>query len=381
MTRSRLLRRVLIGGSLVGVLGFTVWWGWKSAQQQLAAHVVKALGPNAQIGFLGVQGAAVVVRDVRLPGANGWPTDDQLRASEIRIRPNWRSVLGWVAHDQVIQLESITVTQAYLSVLRTRDGAIVLLPELLQRPAPTADRTSSLPGLVIREIRLGASVIEFVDASVRRTPHRMQLTELSVSLTDLALPRLAERSRLSLAGQIPGPRHTGRVTAEGWMVLGTLESDLKTRLDGLDLLTVQPYLVHATDTRITGGTADLVLHATVEQERLRAPGTLVLNQLRLAEGDSVRSTFMGAPRRLVLSALSDGQGRIKLDFTLSGHIRDPAFSLNETFGRELASAMAGQLGLSLDAVARGAGTVGQAAGRTVEQLGRSLQGLFRNRGE
>ncbi len=377
MNHRAALRNILIGLVLLALLAAVLVWAWQAAREQLARQVAAALGPQASVGSLTLEGFEVVVQDLRLPGPAQWPAADQLRAAEIRLQPAWRSLLGVLGDSPVVRIDSIAVRQAYLSVLRQRDGRIVLLPDLLGKPAATEPGTP-LPRLQIGRIELADSQIEFIDASIRRTPHRLQLTDIHLQLSDLHLPELDVRSQLQLTARLPGPRHTGTLDMNGEMVLASRDSNIKTQLRGLDLLTVQPYLLQAADTRITGGTADLSLQSAVKQQQLKAPGTLTLNQLTLAEGGSAGATFMGVPRRAVLAFLSDRQGRIELSFTLSGRLDDPSFSLNESFGRELASSMAGQLGLSLDALARGAGTVGQAAGQAVEQVGRSLRGLFGN---
>lgn len=377
MNHRAALRNSLISLVLLALLAGGLAWAWQAAREQLARQVAAALGPQASVGSLTLEGFEVVVQDLRLPGPAQWPAADQLRAAEIRIQPAWRSLLGVLGESPVVRIDSIAVRQAYLSVLRQRDGRIVLLPDLLGKPTATEPGTP-LPRIQIGRIELADSQIEFIDASIRRTPHRLQLTDIHLQFSDLHLPELDARSQLQLAARLPGPRHTGTLDVNGDLVLASRDSNIKTQLRGLDLLTVQPYLLQAADTRITGGTADLSLQSAVKQQQLKAPGTLTLNQLTLAEGGSAGATFMGVPRRAVLAFLSDRQGRIELSFTLSGRLDDPSFSLNESFGRELASSMAGQLGLSLDALARGAGTVGQAAGQAVEQVGRSIRGLFGN---
>lgn len=369
------MRNTLIGVVLLALLAGALIWAWQAAREQLARQVAAALGPQASVGSITLHGLDIVVQDLRLPGPSGWPAADQLRAAEIRLRPDWRSLMGVLGDSPVVRINRIAVQQAYLSVLRQHDGRIVLLPELLGKPASTKP-AAPLPRIQIGLVELADSQIEFMDASIRRTPHRLQLTGISLQLSDLHLPDLDARSELRITARLPGPKHTGTLEVGGGIVLSTRDSEISTQLRGLDLLTVQPYLLQAADTRITGGTADLSLQSTVKQQQLKAPGTLTLNKLTLADGGSAGATFMGVPRRAVLSFLSDRQGRIELSFALSGRLDDPSFSLNESFGRELASSMAGQLGLSLDALARGAGTVGQATGQAVEQVGRSLRGLF-----
>jgi CheY-like chemotaxis protein len=375
MNHRAALRNIFLVLALLVLLSGGLAWAWQSARAQLARQVAAALGPQASVGSITMQGLDIVVQELRLPGPSGWPAADQLRAAEIRLRPDWRSLLGILGDSPVVRISHIGVQQAYLSVLRQRDGRIALLPDLLGKPAHT-EPGAPIPRLQIGLVELTNSQIEFIDASIRRTPHRIQLTHISLTLSDLHLPELNARSQLQLSAQLPGPRHTGSLEVSGAIVLSNRDAQISTQLRSLDLLTVQPYLLQAADTRITGGTADLSLQSTVQQQQLKAPGTLTLNKLTLADGGSGGATFMGVPRRAVLAFLSDRQGRIELSFTLTGRLDDPNFSLNESIGRELASSMAHQLGLGLDALARGAGTVGQATGQVIEQVGGALRGLF-----
>ena len=49
--------------------------------------------------------------------------------------------------------------------------------------------------------------------------------------------------------------------------------------------------------------------------------------------------------------------RIELDFTLEGRLDDPAFSLNENFATRVASALGNVVGLSVEGVVEGVGSV------------------------
>ncbi|MGE5384249.1 MAG: hypothetical protein ACM3SV_00005, partial [Betaproteobacteria bacterium] len=95
--------------------------------------------------------------------------------------------------------------------------------------------------------------------------------------------------------------------------------------------------------------------------RLKAPGSVTLSDMELSSGGS----FMGLPRATVVSALKDKNGRIAVKFVLEGDINDPKFSLNESFAGHIGSAMAGLLGVSLEGLAKGVGTMGSGAAKTV----------------
>ena len=105
------------------------------------------------------------------------------------------------------------------------------------------------------------------------------------------------------------------------------------------------------------GRLDLDLDATVRQQRLHAPGTVVLTDLALGRGGS----FAGVPQQLVVAAMRQ-RGRIELKFTLAGRLDDPAFSVNENLATRIAVGLAASLGVSV--------------GGAVEGLGGLIKGLF-----
>jgi hypothetical protein len=93
---------------------------------------------------------------------------------------------------------------------------------------------------------------------------------------------------------------------------------------------------------------------------------------------------MGLPRDAVVSFLKNHDNAIDLDFTLSGDIRDVDFSLNETLATRVASGMASQLGVSIQGLAEGVGSLGQrgleGAAGTADAIGSLFKGLLGGKG-
>ena len=102
--------------------------------------------------------------------------------------------------------------------------------------------------------------------------------------------------------------------------------------------------------------AGATLDAKVAQQRLRAPGRLTIHDLELQSSGGLLGTFGGVPRQAVLAAMSR-DGRVDIAFTLEGQVDDPKFSLNELFAARLAVALAQQLGVSVEGVVEGLGSV------------------------
>lgn len=365
----------LLGGLLLlALLGFAAF---QVAVHLLQGQVLAALGPRAELRELRVGLGGVEILGLRLPaepgaGKGAWPAPDQLRAERVLVVPSLADLLG-----ARVVLSRIRVEGAYLSLLRTRDGRLRVLPGLTEgRPQEEgggreeADGAASGTPVSVGSIELVDGAVEFFDASVRQPALKIRLEQLQARLDELRLPDLGGRSKLQLDGVLKGQRQDGRLQLEGEVELASRESDLKLRLQGVDLTALQPYLIKAAETGVRRGSLDLEVHSVVRQGRLRGPGTLTLQDLELAPGGNA---FMGMPRQAVVAMMQDRRGRISVQFVLEGDINDPRFSLNENLMTRVGSSVAGVLGISLEDLAKG---VGSAGGSIAKGLGESLGKLL-----
>jgi hypothetical protein len=353
VTRRRWIR-ALVAALL---LALVVLVALRVAMRQLPARVAEALGPRASVETIELGWAGVHVRGLVVRGAAGrWPSEHELRADRVTLRPAlsslWRS--GW-------RLSHVGVEGGYLALLRTRDGKLSVLPSLLDdkpgphggKPGPAATPALHIESLVLRDVSL-----DVFDATVARggPPHRVRLTNLRADVGPLALPTLDERIDIDLTATLRGSQRDGRLALSGRLAPAIRDADLKMDAKGLDLLVLQPYLLKSGEASVRSGTLDLVAHAKASQQRLHAPGKLVLHDLDLQSGGGVFGTFGGVPRQAVLAAMTR-DGRIELDFTLEGRIDDPKFSINELFAARFAVGLAEKLGVSLGGVVEGVGSV------------------------
>jgi hypothetical protein len=365
--------------SLAGVLGYRL------AASSLESRIVAALGPDAEVGAISLRLGHVEIVDLRVRAPEGWPTNETLSARRVVVVPELRTLLS-----NRVRIARVTIEDATLSALRTGDGRVRVLPRLVERaaagagesgdaakpgarPAPTpavppADGAPPRDTVLIGRIVLHGGTLAFFDASLGRAPHEIRLTGVEAELGDLALPSMSTRSQVRLTGAVQPARAgaaAGHLQIEGWLVAGTRDSSLRTRLRGMDLVALQPYLVRAADTAVRGGTIDLELDSTVDAGRLRAPGRIAIAGLQLAPG----SRFMGVPREAVVRLLENRAGRIELAFTLDGRLDDPRFSVSEDLVARATAALVDRLGGSIGDVLRDAGGGGR---RAVD----ALRGLF-----
>jgi hypothetical protein len=139
----------------------------------------------------------------------------------------------------------------------------------------------------------------------------------------------------------------------------------------VDLVTFQPYLSKAAETRLRKGALDLDLDSRVSKKRLHAPGRVVISDLEFARGGG---TFMGVPASAVVSTLKNKDDKIEVDFVIEGDIDNPRFSLNEYFAKRVGSALVGSI-QGAEAVGKALEATGE-SGKEAEGVLREVQGLF-----
>lgn len=373
--RKILLIALLVGLPLLAVIGFQV------AASLLKSQIEQALGPRGEVREISVGLGSVEILGLRLPAEekSGWPAEDLLRAERVVVVPSLGDLLG-----ARVVLRSVRIEGFYLSMLRTRDEKLVVLPGLTKPAEAKAakgkekgngkaageatSKTESGPEISIGRIELADGAVEYFDASIQRPALKIRMEQIDITVDDIHLPNLLGKSQLKVGGIIKGPHQDGRVDIAGDVEIGSKESDVRTQLRGVDLLALKPYLIRATETGIKRGSMDLDLHSVVSKGRLHAPGTLALHNLELSGG-----SFMGVPQSAVVAMMKSKSGTISIDFSLDGDINDPQFSLNEQLLGQVGNALANLLGISLEGLARG---VGGAGGSVARGLGEGLGKLF-----
>ncbi|MES2957510.1 MAG: DUF748 domain-containing protein [Pseudomonadota bacterium] len=353
MTRSN--RRWAVALGLAAVALAAVALAFQLALRRLHSGIEAALGPRATLQATSLGWTGVELRGLRVRAQPGrWPAAQELSAERVRVVPSlsslWRS--GW-------RIASVTVEGASLSLLRDKDGRLRVLPSLLEGAGDDKAQPGARQRLHIGALHLRDVAIDFHDASVvgaRGAPHHIRLEALRADVGPLALPALDERAALELQATLKGPQRNGSLSLQGQLTPATRDADLTLKVKGLDLVSLQPYLLRNNEASVRRGSLDLALAGRVKGQRLDAPGRLTLTDLELAGGGGVFATFAGVPRQAVLAAMSR-DGRIELAFTLEGRLDDPKFSLNEVFAARFAVGLAEKLGVSLGGMVEGVGSV------------------------
>ncbi|BCB26036.1 hypothetical protein SKTS_09220 [Sulfurimicrobium lacus] len=345
----------------VAVLAGVGALGLHFAIQTLKGQIEHALGAESEVGDIQLGLSSIVIDKVRIRAPKDWPAEDTLRAQRIVVEPDLRGLLS-----ANVRIYRITVEDGYLSILRPRTGHVRLLPSMLEKPEESSG-SGSTP-VSIGTVELKSAALDFYDASVRKKPHKLRLEQIDATLESLQLPDLQANTRLDLKGTIKGVRRDGTIAIDGWMQLASKNSEIASKLRGVDLLVLQPYLIKASETEVKRGTLDLDLNSIVKNQHLKAPGTLTLSHLELASIGGSMGTFMGMPRQAVVASLKDKNDRIVVNFTMDGDLGDPHFSLNESFSRHLGTSLAESMGVGIEGLAHGVGKAAQGVGGVIGKL-------------
>ena len=361
---SKLKRWVFIAAAVAVGIAVAAAVGLHFAVQALKSKVEQALGPQSEVGEIVVGWSAIEIHRVRIKAPKGWPAADTLRAQRIVIVPDLRGLLS-----AQVRVNRITVEDAYVSMLRARDGRLRVLPSMLEGHAKQPEKDKSTPPPVtIGVIELRGGVLELFDATVRQPPHKLRLEQLQATVKDLKVPDLTGRTQIQIGGVVKGVQHNGTLSIAGWAELASKDSDIASKLRGVDLVAFQPYLIKETETGVRRGTLDLDIKSTIHKNILHAPGKITLTGLELESSGGAMGTFMGLPRQAVLGALKNHNDQITMQFTLEGDLNDPKFSLNENLAKRLGSGFASTLGVSIEGLAHGAGNAAHGVGDAVRKL-------------
>lgn len=103
-------------------------------------------------------------------------------------------------------------------------------------------------------------------------------------------------------------------------------SKVSINFDNLPLPAATPYMAEFAGYKIEKGKMSLDLNYEIAKGRLQASNKMLIDQIVLGEKvDSPRAVSL--PLDLAVALLKDTQGRIKLDFPITGSLEDPKFSI------------------------------------------------------
>ena len=360
-------RRLLLAGAAVVAiaLGIVIF-----AAHDARHRILQALGPRTTVGSISLSYPTVTLHDVHVaasdaPGA--WPADEEFDAKEVAVDITAASLWAY-RRGAPLAIDDIRVRDGTLVMLRTPDH-LTMLPALrdtsraqaaaLQASTPKASQATpageTATALVIAHMHFERMAVDLHDATLPDgKTHKLHFDQVHGTVAGLALPKLAQPIALDLQGVLKGVERDGQVSIKGSIAPAAHDANLAIRLAGVDMIALQPYLLHFGERAVRHGRLDLAMDADVANRQVHAPGQLTITGLEF--GDSEGGTFAGVERRAVLAALKR-DGRISLKFTLEGRTDDPKFSLDENLAVRLAAGLGEAVGVSVKGVVEGVGSV------------------------
>ena len=365
--------------AVVMLLGASIVIGYQQGVRLLQDRIAAALGPGSSIAELKVNWFSLDVLGVTIAAPKDWPTGRTFRAARVRIIPSLRTLLT----DQ-IHISSIVFEEPSVSVMRT-SGKWVIFPGLTEtregKKNAEASRANSSPRAVtISKIELQDGVVELFDATVSRPPLKTRLERVGAVIRNVTAPSLQTRTHIESAAIVKGIRRDGRARVSGWVGPNRGDSSSQITLDGVDLVSLQPYLVKIGEAQVRKGTLDLRLNSDIRASRLNGKGRIIIRDLEFAPSRGYLETFMGIPRSALINFLKNNENAIDVDFVLTGDTSNPSFSINEAIATRVAMGMAAELGVSIRGLAEDFGTLGrrgvEGVAGVAEGVGSVIRGLF-----
>ena len=336
--------------------GISMVAGYHVGVRFVRNKIAHALGPGSSIADLKVNWFSLELLEVSIEAPKGWPAARTLQAERVRIVPSLRSLLT-----DRIHIASIVFERPYLSVMRTSKKWL-MLPGLTEtedtRKKSEAD-PSYVPTVTIAKVVLQDGVLELFDTTVSRPPLKTRLERLDGVIHEIEAPSLKAQTRFALAANVKGIKRDGRAKISGWIGPALRNSSSQITLDGVDLVSLQPYLVRIGEAQVRKGSLDLRLNSEVRANRLDGKGKIIIRDLEFAPARGYLETFMGVPRSALIHFLKNNDNAIDVDFVLTGETSNPSFSINEAITTRVALGMAAELGVSIRSLAEDFGNLGR----------------------
>lgn len=340
--------------------------------QILKAHIEKSLGENVKAGSVTISWGKVVIGDLTF--LKDGRTVGTIRS--VAIRADFMSILG-----DTIAISKVDVEEPYFKLLIDKKGKLVLpITTDLQKTGREKEKKKrgetkarDLKPVEIKSLVARGGKIDFEDRSVPR-PVLLKFVDVTVDINDIVYPFVNQWTAYEVTGRLAGGRQTGSITGTGKTNFRTAQTKVKTVVKNFDLALLKPYIEKKGDARIERGLINMTVDADVIKRHIRAPGTMVIKDLRLSSSDGVASTFLSVPASMVLTFLRDNNDEIRIDFILEGNLDNPQFTIRESLATRLGLGLADKFGLSIpgagEALATGSSTI-------IDKAAKTLKGIFR----
>lgn len=337
------------------------------ASRLVVSRIQDMMGDKGHAAHIEVGWTRIVLQDVEIGAPPDWPARQTLRAARVTMEPDWRALLS-----DRLDIRRVVVSDYYLSILRSDDGSLQILPTLRQRARERAEARGETQqddqGRPKRETEVGQLILDkgrldFFDGRVAKTPYRVPFENVHAEVGPLHAPANDAHTQIKMQGQLVGKQRRGTVTVDGWLALPSHDADIRTTTSGADVAVLSPYLQKHAPSILSAGQMDLDMTTRVQNQQLSAQGKAKLRDLDFSGGG------LGAlPRKAVMAALEDRKGEVSFEFTLQGSLKDPKFSLTDDVSSRIVGGFAKAIGVSVEGVAEGVGSAVKGLGGAIGEL-------------
>ncbi|MDX1706629.1 DUF748 domain-containing protein [Pseudidiomarina sp.] len=256
------------------------------------------------------------------------------------------SLIGWQSletqqlelslKDRLIETDPITVKGLSGRVVIREDRTTNFGELMLNRPAVAAEEKEGAPfDIAIERIELSDGGLQFADNSLP-LPFSTRIHSLSGEISTLSSTS-AEPAQVKLEGEVA---EYGLMQADGrvhaWNPMRNTNVHLRFR--NLQVPEYSPYTVNFAGRKIAGGTMDLDLNYTIDENQLDGQNQLLLHDLKL--GEKMASTnAMDLPLELGIALLQDSDGVIDLTIPVTGDVGNPQFDFSAVIKQAIGNAI------------------------------------------
>lgn len=194
--------------------------------------------------------------------------------------------------------------------------------EAIVNSAPKlAPGKSGEPRVSIGKIELKAGKSDFADYSLI-LPFVAEMNSLNGEVSGFSSDKDAE-AKLVLKGKVYDMATVG---IRGKYQFDNGDSDIKLSFANMPLPLITPYMAEFAGYKIEKGQMALDLQYKIKRRQLEVQNKLFIDQLTL--GEHVENpNAVSLPLHLAIALLKDADGKINLDFPITGSLEDPKFSI------------------------------------------------------
>ncbi|MFC0446107.1 DUF748 domain-containing protein [Pseudidiomarina halophila] len=189
--------------------------------------------------------------------------------------------------------------------------------------------------IAIESIKLNDGGLQFADNSLP-LPFSTRIHSLNGEISTLSSTS-AEPARVQLEGEVA---EYGLVSIDGavhaWHP--TRQTNVQLSFRNLQIPEYSPYTVNFAGRKIAGGTMDLDLDYSIDENQLDGSNNVVLHDLKLGE-KMASSDAMDLPLNLAIALLQDSNGVIDLTLPVSGNVGNPQFDFSKIIKQAIGNAI------------------------------------------